>query len=442
MKMSDLVPFRVKQTIVTAVQAWSGRAVALTSGEFWRGLFGNHNFTGQQVTVQSALQLSTVWACVRLIAETLSTLPMNVYVERAGKKTLAHNHTMYTLLHTMPNATTTAVVFWQAFITSLLLWGGAHVEKKMSGEYITSLMFLPAELVWRDYDGVWWYADPALTEPRRIPDANMWYTPAFTVDGHTGLSPISVGANVMGGAMAADKASAETFTNGMRASGLVTMDQQLTKEQRSIVRSHVDDVAARGGYFVLEKGTSFQKLNMNPDDAELLQTRSFNVEEICRWFRVPPFMVGHSEKSTSWGTGIEQQMIAFVTFVLRPWAVRIEQSARLNLFSVTERAKYSAEFALEGLLRGDSASRGAFYSVMTQNGIYTRDECRLKENLPEMGGKAAVLTVQSNLVPLDKLGQQPPQPAAPAPGPADPNAPDANAPKNVSEVILQAFGGR
>lgn len=431
----QLIPYKVKQTIVAAVGAWVGRAVSLTSASFWKDWFGSHNFTGQNVSVSSALQLSTVWACVRLIAETLSTLPMNVYVERAGKKTLAYNHTMYTLLHTQPNAATTAVVFWQAFLTSLLLWGGAHVEKKMSAGFITSLFFLPAELVWRNSLGEWWYADPALSEPRRIPDENMWYTPAFTVDGCTGLSPIQVGANVMGGAMAADRASADTFKNGMKASGLVTMDQQLTKDQRQIVRGHVQDVAEKGGYFVLEKGTGFQQLNMNPQDAELLQTRAFNVEEICRWFRVPPFMVGHSEKSTTWGTGIEQQMIAFVTFVLRPWAVRIEQSARLNLFTSAERAKYSAEFALEGLLRGDSASRGAFYSVMTQNGIYTRDECRLKENLEEMGGNAAVLTVQSNLVPIDKLGQQPPSPVAPASPPEDP-------PKNGYDALLQAFSRR
>ena len=439
MKLNQLIPFRVKQTIVTAVEAWSGRAVALTSGAFWREWLGSHNFTGQSVTVHSALQLSTVWACVRLIAETLSTLPFHVYSDRGGKKTLATNHTMYFLLHTQPNSDTTAVVFWQAFITSLLLWGGAHVEKKMSGEFVTSLFFLQAELVWRDSEGRWWYSDPALTSPRHIPDANMWYTPAFTVDGHTGLSPIAVGANVMGGAMAADRASADTFKNGMKASGLVTMDQQLTRDQRSIVRTHVQEVADKGGYFVLEKGTGFQQLNMNPQDAELLSTRAFNVEEICRWFRVPPFMVGHSEKSTSWGTGIEQQMIAFVTFVLRPWAVRIEQSARLNLFVPTERARYSGEFALEGLLRGDSASRGAFYSVMTQNGVYTRDECRLKENLAEMGGNAAVLTVQSNLVPLDKLGEKAP---APPPVPGAPDVPPPDAPKSVSEAIRQAFGPR
>ena len=429
------IPSRIKQTIVVAVNAWSGKAVALTSGEFWRGFFGQHNFTGQHVDVNVALQLSTVWACVRLIAETLSTLPMNVYIDRNGKKVIASRHNMYTLLHTQPNADTTAVVFWQAFIASLLLRGGAWVEKHMVGDIITSLDLLQPECISRT-NGEWWYQDPVTNILRYIPDDHMWHTPAFSIDGKTGLSPISVGANVFGGAVAADRASADTFKNGMKASGLVTVDQQLTKPQRDLVRGHVQEVSEKGGYFVLEKGTGFQQLNMNPQDAELLSTRAFNVEEICRWFRVPPFMVGHSEKSSSWGTGIEAQMIAFVTFVLRPWAVRIEQSARMNLFTPVERLKYSAEFALEGLLRGDSASRAAFYSVMTQNGVYTRDECRDKENLEPMGGNAAVLTVQSNLLPLDKLGQ------AVAPPPGATGVPPADAPKSVAEAIMQAFGPR
>src|SRR5690606_14325175 len=151
---------------------------------------------------------------------------------------------------------------------------------------------------------------------------------------------------------------------------------------------------------VLEKGAGFQQLSMNPQDAELLSTRSFNVEEICRWFRVPPFMVGHSEKSTSWGTGIESQMIGFVTFVLRPWCVRIEQSVRKSLLTPAERIRYTPEFALEGLLRGDSQARAAFYSTMTQNGVMTRNEVRRLENLePVEGGDS--LTVQSNMIPLN-----------------------------------------
>lgn len=407
------LPTRLKATMVGTLQNWVSKVIKLTDGGFWRDYFGLNNWSGHNVSVNGTLQLSTAWACVRLISETLSTLPMNVYLERDGRKVVATRHQMHYLLHTQPNAKMTAVVFWQVFLASMLLWGNTYIEKRKSGDVIIALDFLQPDYVTR-VNGEWWYDDPIRHEHRRIYDDDMWHTPAFTIDGELGLSPIQAGSNVFGGAMAADKASAETFKNGMKASGLVTMDQQLTKEQRKITREHVQEVADKGGYFVLEKGTGFQQLNMNPQDAELLLTRGFNVEEICRWFRVPPFMVGHSEKSTSWGTGIEQQMIAFITFVLRPWAVRIEQSARMNLFSPVERVKYSAEFNLEGLLRGDSASRGAFYSVMTQNGIYTRDDCRAKENLEPMGGNAAVLTVQSNLVPLDKLGEEAKPPAAEA----------------------------
>jgi HK97 family phage portal protein len=235
----------------------------------------------------------------------------------------------------------------------------------------------------------------------------MMHIPAFSLDGINGLSPVRMGANIMGSAMAADETSAGMFKNAMKSPGLVTMDTVFKPDQREEVRKHVKSVSDSGGYMVLEKGASFQQLNMNPQDAELLASRGFNVEELCRWFRVPPFMVGHSEKSTSWGTGIEQQMIGFLTFSLRPWLARIEQSINKCLLTPAEQTRYFAEFALEGLLRADSASRASFYSTMVQNGIYTRDDVRGLENQPKKGGNADVLTVQSNLVPIDKLGETP-----------------------------------
>lgn len=146
---------------------------------------------------------------------------------------------------------------------------------------------------------------------------------------------------------------------------------------------------------------------MTPEDAQMLQTRAFNVEEICRWFRVPPWMVGHTQNSTSWGTGMEQQMIGFLSFTLLPWIKRIEMCANRRLLRPDERRRFYVKFNPEGLLRMDSAARAAFYSSMTQNGIYTRDECRLKENMPPEGGNAAKLTVQSNMLPIDKLGEDP-----------------------------------
>jgi HK97 family phage portal protein len=146
-------------------------------------------------------------------------------------------------------------------------------------------------------------------------------------------------------------------------------------------------------------------IGINPKDAQLLESRAFSVEEICRWFRVPPHMVGHSEKSTSWGSGIEQQMIGFLTFTLRPWLTRIEQAINKDLLSPVEQMRMYAEFSIEGLLRADSAGRSAYLSTMVNNGLMTRDEGRSKENLPPKGGNADVLTVQTALIPIDQLGQ-------------------------------------
>ena len=394
----------------SAVGSWLGKSIALTDGDFWSAWLSGGNWSGQTVNNRTTLQLSAAWACVRLIAETLSTLPMGLFVTRPdGSRQVANSHQLYQLLRMQPNAQMSAVDFWQAILASLLLWGNAYVEKRLSGSVITSLDFLIPERVSRRVlkSGAieWKYNDPVTGTVRIIPESAMWHTPAFTLDGQVGISPIRMGANVIGSAIAADKASAHTFSSGMKSSGLVTTGATLLKkEQREDIRQHVKTVSDAGGVMVLEMGMGFQQLSMNPQDAELLSTRAFNVEEICRWFRVPPFMVGHSEKSTSWGTGIEQQMIGFITFVLRPWCVRIEQSIRRSLLTPVERLTHSAEWALEGLLRGDSTARAAFYSQMLRNGVMTRDDVRRLENLPLKGGNADVLTVESNLLPIDLLG--------------------------------------
>lgn len=397
-------PGRVK----SAVLNWLGVPISLTDGAFWSQWNSLKNTSGKVVTVNSALQLSAAWACVRLISETLSTLPMNVYRDKSGAKELARDHQLYTLLHTQPNADMTSAVFWQAFVASLLLEGNAYVEIRRSGGAITSLDFLlPMFMSCRRTESgavEWKYHDPVTKRVRDIPESRMWHTPAFTLDGITGLSAIQYGANVFGGAMAADEASAQTFTNGMKSSGLVTMDAVLKPDQREDVRKHVKRVSDGGGIMVLEKGSKFEQLSINPQDAELLATRSYNVEEICRWFRLDPSLVGHGGKDSNWGTGLEQKMTWLVTLALRPLAVRIEQSIKKNLLLPAERSTYNAEFALEGLLRGDSAARASFYSVLTQNGIMTRNEVRKLENLESVPG-GDDLTVQSNMIPISMLGQ-------------------------------------
>lgn len=397
--------------IKASVLQWLGVPISLTNGEFWDAWLSGSNWSGQRVTVDSALQLSTAMACVRLIAETISTLPLGFFEKLPdGTRKTAVSHPLYEILHSQPNADMSAVTFWEVVLASMLLWGAAYIEIRRIGTRIVALDFLLPEKMQRPRRNrageiEFWYTNPDGTR-RQILESDMMHLPAFSVDGITGISPIAYGANVFGSAMATDRASAETFKDAMRSPGIVTMDSVLKPDQREDIRKHVDKVSKTGGVMVLEKGAGFHQLTFNPADAQLLSSRQFNVEEICRWFRVPPFMVGHAEKSTTWGTGIEQQMIAFLTFVLRPWCVRIEQGVRKSLLNPVERNRYFSEFAMEGLLRADSAARASFYSAMTQNGIFTRDDCRILENRPPMGGNAAVLTVQSNMMPIDLLGQK------------------------------------
>jgi HK97 family phage portal protein len=384
-----------------------------TDAGFWNWMMGAvSNFTGRAVNQTSVMQLSTAWACVNLISCVLGSLPFPVSKKLAdGSKVEAPDERLAMVLGDTPNADMSSDVFWQCYIASMLLWGFGAAQKGMnSSNEVFGLTFLmPSNLTRRRIGGVltWRYRDPLTGSERTIPDREMWYTPAFSLDGITGLSPVAMGGNVFGQAMAADHAAADTFNKGLKSPGLVLMDATLQGPQREDIRKHIKTVSEAGGVMVLEKGAGYQQLAMNPQDAELLGTRSFNVEEICRWFRVDPALVGHGAKDSNWGTGLEQKMLWLIILTLRFWCVRIEKSVRRGVMTPDERQRLSGEFNLEALLRGDSASRATFYSQMVQNGIFTRDYVRRKENLPPMGGNAEVLTVQSNLLPIDRLGEKP-----------------------------------
>lgn len=418
--MQRVAKTRAPGRIKTSLLKWLGVPIGLTDGSFWADYYGAGSTSGKTVDGSTILTLSAAWSCVRLLAETIATLPVGFYERRSdGSRIPATKHPLYGLLHNQPNADMTAVEFWEVMMAALLLWGNAYGELVRSGIRIVAIrLLLPQRMMVRRLrDGSLEYRYVELDGTQRvIPEGDIWHIRAFSTDGCLGMSTVSYGANVFGAAMAADEASAKVFANGLSVGGVLSTEQVLKKDQREEIRT---DMAVKfagamnaGKTMVLEAGMKYQQVPMNPEDAQLLATRGFSVEEICRWFRVPPFMVGHSEKSTSWGTGIEQQMIGFLTFSLRPWLTRIEQSVRRSLLAPGERDRYFAEFAVEGLMRADSAARASFYSQMTQNGIYTRDDCREKENLPRVGGNAAVLTVQSNLLPLDSLGASMPADAA------------------------------
>lgn len=377
---------------------------------------GSASHSGHSVTVDSAMQLSAVWSCVRLISETIATLPLMVYrVDANGRKTVAKDHQLYELLHEQPNLDMTAAEFWECMTACLVLWGNAYAEQTLSpnGRVIgleplrpdwMRVLRVGRRIVYR-------YHDPdAKGGYREYREEQILHLKGFGTNGLTGLSPISFARHSLGNAMAVEESVGSTFRNMVRPSGILTTDQLLTKAQQDAYSSKLADkfsgAVNSGKVMTLMAGFKFQPIGMPPEDAQMLQTRGFHVEEICRWFRIPPFMIGHTEKVTSWGSGLEQQMIGFLTFALRPYLTRIEQAIRKALVSPLEVRTITAEFNLEGLLRADSHGRAEFYSVMVEKGLMTRNEIRAKENLPPLEGGDR-LTVQINNTFLDLLGAAP-----------------------------------
>lgn len=413
------LPNRIRAALVN----WLGSPIELTDHRFWAEFNGSHSHTGEHVSVDKALRVSAVWACVRLIAETISTLPLMLY-RRVPERAIATNHQLYPLLHDSPNADMTAVTFWEVVLVAMLLWGNAYVHIIRTAGRIVSLDFLrPERMSWRrrtDGSVVYEWNDGVRLVV--IEEADMLHIPAFTLDGLTGLSPIAYANNILGNALAADRASGTVFSRGLMMSGTFTTDNIVPPKLRDEFKVRLEEYRGAinaGSAPLLEAGVKYTPIAIKPDEAQLLETRAFSIEEICRWYRVPPFMIGHSEKSTSWGSGIEQQNLGFLTYALRPWLKRIEQAVNRKLLGATERSQFYAEFNFEALLRADSAGRAAFYSTMVQNGIYTRNEVRAKENLAASPLDGAdKLTAQVNLAPLDALGKP-----APTPPPQEPPKP-------------------
>lgn len=366
------------------------------------------SYAGVAINDQSAMKLSAFWACVRLIASSFGSLPLPVYRRGAdGVAVPARDSSLYKVLHDSPNADQTPVDYLECAALSLLLRGNHYARKLKSGGRLIGLEPIRPDIVavrrlsgggigyrWA-YDG----QEYDLTED------DVFHVRGFGGGPLGGLSTIAYARESLGVAVAADQAAASMFANGVRSTGALSFEKFLSPEDRSTARSDLVDQFVGAGNsgrpFVLEGGAKWESFQINPDDAQLLESRGWSVEEICRWFGVPPFMIGHNEKTTSWGSGIEQMLLGFQKFTLAPYLKRFEQSIRKQLLTPAERAQgLFAEFNLEGLLRGDSQGRMSFYRGMTQIGAMTVNEVRAKENLPPIEG-GDVARVQAQNVPLE-----------------------------------------
>ncbi len=366
---------------------------------------------GAVVSPETALKLSAVWACVKLRAETISTLPLHLY---DSNKKIAKDHGLYRVLHDSPNADMCASEFWQIQSACLDLWGNAYsyITRRNDRSVISLEPLFPSEMVKKRLkDGGFEYHYTENGKVKIYTDDEILHFKGFTLDGYVGLSAIQFFAQTIGMQFDANNQAQDWFKNGLKVGGfLETGEQTLTGEQRTRMRNHLAEFSKpenSGKYMILEAGmklASASAIRINPIDAQLLESRYFGIEEICRAFGVPPQLIGHTNKASSWASSLEQTNQGFLTYSLNPQLVRYEQTISRKLLLPQDKYKYRPKFAVDGLLRANNTARADFYVKMTQNGLYTRNEVRELEDMPRAEDPTAdQLMVQMQMV---SLGQE------------------------------------
>lgn len=398
---SNKQPGRVKSALLN----WLGVPISLTTGDFWQEWMGTSS-SGKTVSVDKAIKLSAVWACARLLSESVSTLPLKVYRRQEdGSRILAQDHPAYRVLCRQPNAEMTPSRFMLMVVASICLRGNGFIEKLMIGNKLVGLNpLLPQNMVVKRLDnGQLEYTYTEKFGKRVIPVKKIMHIRGFGLDGVCGMLPMMVGRDVIGSAMSVEESAAKIFENGIQNSGFISAKTALNEDQRGRLKTNLGAFVGSknaGKVMVLEGDLSYQGITMNPEAAQMLESRSFSIEEICRWFRIPPFMVGHADKQSSWASSVEGMNLQFLTNTLRPLLVNIEQEIARCLLDGDE--DYFAEFSVEGLLRADSAGRSAYYTTALQNGWMSRNDVRRLENMAPIEG-GDIYTVQLNLTPLEDL---------------------------------------
>lgn len=408
---------RIVDRIMHGLFKDTSRVVSVRNPEDWN--IGESE-TGVPTDARSVLGLSAVWACINLLAGTQASLPLMVYrTAPDGTRTIARDHPLYRVLHDNPNALQTAVDFWEFMTASLELWGNCYARKVWSAGEVKGLIPIMPQLpsVTRGNNGLLRYRWSEDGKSFDLTSDDVLHIRGFGGNPLGGMSTLAFGARTFGIALAADKAAGATFKSGMRPSGTLSTDANvtLTKDQRDEFDTYLQErfqgALNAGRPLLLDRGMKWTQLTINPEDAQMLESRNFSVEEVARFFGVPPHMIGHTANSTSWGSGLEQQTLGFQKFTLRRRLKRIEQALEKQLLSADDRAAgVVIEFSLEGLLRGDSAGRSAFYQSGLSNGWMTINEVRALENLPPIEG-GNVPRMQSQNIPITATPQAPALPA-------------------------------
>ena len=374
--------------------------------------------SGKAVTERSAMQMTAVYSCVRILSEAVAGLPLHLYkYTDSGGKAMALGHPLYRLLHDEPNPEMSSFVFRETLMTHLLLWGNAYAQIIRNGknEIVALYPLMPNKMsVDRDETGRLYYtyyrgSDEAIKDKDfavTLQPTDVLHIPGLGFDGLVGYSPIAMAKNAIGMAIACEEYGAKFFANGAAPGGVLEHPGTIKDPQR--VRESWQSTFGGSGnankIAVLEEGMKYTPIGISPEQAQFLETRKFQINEIARIFRVPPHMVGDLEKSSF--SNIEQQSLEFVKYTLDPWVIRWEQSIQRSLLSPDEKSRYFVKFNLEGLLRGDYQSRMNGYAIGRQNGWMSANDIRELENLDripaEEGGD--LYLINGNMLPLKNAG--------------------------------------
>ena len=376
---------------------------------------------GKSVNERSAMQLTAVYACVRILAEGIAGLPLHLYkCGKNGSREKVVDHPLYFLLHDEPNPEMTSFVFRETLMTHLLLWGNAYAQIIRDGRGVVVALYplMPDRMrVDRDENGQIYYRYQLGTDESHLDKAgtvdlspkDVLHIPALGFDGLVGYSPIAMARNSIGMAIACEDFGASFFRNGAAPSGVLEHPGVLKNPEKLRVAWEAQYGGSRnsGRVAVLEEGMKFNPIAIPPEQAQFLETRKFQVDEIARIFHVPPHMIGDLERSTF--SNIEQQSLEFVKYTLNPWVCRWEQALTRSLLSPKEKREYSIKFNVDGLLRGDYQSRMNGYAVGRQNGWMSANDIRELENMDkiseEQGGD--LYLVNGNMIKMTDAATNP-----------------------------------
>lgn len=356
--------------------------------------FFGRTTSGKPVNERTAMQMTAVYSCVRILSEAVAGLPLHLYRHTGGGgKEKALTHPLYRLLHDEPNPEMTSFNFRETLMGHLLLYGNAYAQiiRNARGEVVGLYPLMPNKMtVDRDSAGRLYYLytrgsddSPVDTETGQVylPPEQVLHIPGLGYDGIVGYSPLAMAKNAVGLAIATEEYGAKFFANGAAPGGVLEHPGTIKDPQR--VKDSWNAAYQGSGnahrIAVLEEGMKYQPIGISPEQAQFLETRKFQINEIARIYRVPPHMVGDLEKSSF--SNIEQQSLEFVKYTLDPWICRWEQSLKRRLFTEEEKQEYFVKFNVDGLLRGDYQSRMNGYAVARQNGWMSTNDIRELENL-------------------------------------------------------------